>query len=74
MMNEETTEQENHGIQAHLKHLNLIAQTQGEKEKKDLAVIPIMKKMMKAQVNKLIQGSGIEVTLEKQLLVILLLV
>ena len=37
-------------VEAHLKHLNLIAQTQEEKEKKDLAVIPIMKKMMKAQV------------------------
>ena len=50
-------------METHLKHLNLIAQTQGEKEKKDLPVIPIMKKMMKAQVNKLILGSGIEVTL-----------
>ena len=57
-------------METHLKHLNLIAQTQGEKEKKDLPVIP----MMKAQVNKLILGSGIEVTLEKQLLVILMLV
>ena len=61
-------------MEAHLKHLNLVAQTQGEKEKNDLPFITIMKKMMKAQVNKLIQGSGIEVILEKQLLVILLLV
>ena len=61
-------------METHLKHLNLIAQTQGEKEKKDLTVIPIMKKMMKAPVNKLTLESGIEVTIEKQLLVILMLV
>ncbi|KAL8121443.1 hypothetical protein AgCh_018246 [Apium graveolens] len=66
MMNEETTEQENHEKKAHLIHLNLIAQTQGEKEKKDLLVIPIMKKMMKAPVNKLTPENGIGVTIKMQ--------
>ena len=51
-------------METHLKHLNLIAQTQGEKEKKGLPIIL----MMKALVNKLILGSGIKVKLEKQLL------
>ena len=57
-----------------IKHLNLMAQTQGEKERKKMLVIPTLKKMRKALVNKLILESGIEVTLENQLLVTLMLV
>ncbi|KAL8107854.1 hypothetical protein AgCh_024311 [Apium graveolens] len=70
MLNEKSTEQENHGNGSSSQIPEFDSINTGDKEKKDLAVIPIMKKMMKAQVNKLIQRSGIEVTLEKQSLVI----
>ncbi|KAL8102461.1 hypothetical protein AgCh_027089 [Apium graveolens] len=73
IMNEETNQQENHENGSSSQTPEFDSTNSGEKEKKNLTVIPTMKKMMKAQVNKLIRESGIEVTLEKQLLVILLL-
>ena len=74
MLNEEITKQENHGNGSSSQTPEFDSTNSGGEREEGSRNHTNNEEMMKAQVNKLIQGSGIGVTLEKQLLVILLLV